>query len=169
MLFSLFRRSGSWLVLCLLVLGNLVSACQKTDIPEDNTDYVQRDEDLIKAYIKDNGLAGFQRQPSGLYVAITQPGTGALPTSGQNVSALYTGLTLDNRVFDSATNPNQPFSFPLGQGKVIQGWDLGFALLPVGSKAILLIPSGLAYGKMAVGPLPAHSVLRFDVEVLKVQ
>lgn len=166
--FSRFRLPAGLASLLLLLATILFSACQKEDV--DNTDYAARDETLITAYIQEKGLTGFQRQPSGLYVAITQPGTGDLPKTGQTVSAKYTGLTLDGRVFDSTTNRNDtPFPFPLGQGQVIAGWDLGFALLNKGSKAILLIPSDLAYGSQGIGPIAPHSVLRFDVEVTDIK
>ena len=160
--FSRFRQPTWLATFCFLLVTALLSACQK----EDTTDYADRDEALIAAYIKDNNLTGFQRQTSGLYVAITRPGTGANAQTGQSVSALYTGLTLDGKVFDSSSNNNNtPITFVLGQGQVITGWDKGFALLNQGSKAILLIPSKLAYGNQAVGPIAPNSVLRFDVEV----
>ncbi|WP_165768333.1 FKBP-type peptidyl-prolyl cis-trans isomerase [Hymenobacter amundsenii] len=161
-------RQPTWLAtLCFLMVTALLSACQK----EDTTDYTERDEALITAYIKDNNLTGFQRQPSGLYVAITQPGTGANAQTGQAVSALYTGQTFDGKVFDSSSNNNNtPISFVLGQGQVIAGWDQGFALLNKGSKAILLIPSELAYkGASPSSSIPAHAVLRFDVEVTNIK
>ena len=165
-LFLRFQPPAWLAAFFLLAVTVLFSACQKTD----NTDYAARDEQLITAYIKDKNLTGFVRQESGLYVAITEPGTGPNAQAGQAVSAKYTGTTLDGNVFDSTTNRNDtPLTFPLGRNKVIAGWDEGFALLNQGSKAILLIPSDLAYGGQAVGTIPAHSVLRFDVEVTGIQ
>ncbi|MFD2784832.1 FKBP-type peptidyl-prolyl cis-trans isomerase [Hymenobacter rubripertinctus] len=162
-----FRLPAS-LATLLLLLTVLFSACQKEDT--DTTDYPARDETIITAYIKDNNLPGFQQQPSGLYVAITQVGTGDVAKAGQTVSAKYTGLTLDGKVFDSTANRgNAPLDFILGRGQVITGWDQGFALLNKGSKAILLIPSELAYGAKGVGPIAPHSVLRFDVEVTDIK
>ncbi|MBX0292449.1 FKBP-type peptidyl-prolyl cis-trans isomerase [Hymenobacter sp. HSC-4F20] len=131
-------------------------------------DYAARDEATIQQYIADKKLTGFQRQPSGLYVAITQPGTGTAIQKGQRASALYTGTTLDGQVFDT-TKPASPFSFTVGTGQVIAGWDEGFTLLNKGSKAILLLPSNLAYGNRAISALPANSILRFDVEVTDVK
>ncbi|RSK32372.1 FKBP-type peptidyl-prolyl cis-trans isomerase [Hymenobacter metallilatus] len=170
MIRSLLRRSATWYGLCLLLIGSLLSACQKNDATLDTTDYSARDESLIKAYITDNNLTGFRRDTLGLYIAVTQPGNGVKINKGQKVSALYTGMTLDNRVFDSTgSRNNQPFTFSVGQGQVIAGWDLGFAKLTKGAKATLLIPSGLGYGPYAVGNIPANSVLRFDVEIKDVQ
>ncbi|RSK47307.1 FKBP-type peptidyl-prolyl cis-trans isomerase [Hymenobacter rigui] len=170
MMRTLFHRPAAWCVLCLLVLGSLLTACQKNDTALDTTDYSARDESLIKDYIKDNNLTGFQRDTLGLYIAVTQPGNGVKITKGQQVSALYTGMTLDNRVFDSTgSRNNQPFTFGIGLNQVIPGWDLGFAKLTKGAKATLLIPSGLGYGPYAVGSIPPNSVLRFDVEVTDVK
>ncbi|WP_245326169.1 FKBP-type peptidyl-prolyl cis-trans isomerase [Hymenobacter wooponensis] len=135
----------------------------------DTTDYSARDEEIIKAYIAANNLTA-QRQASGLYVVITEPGTQPLPVKGQMVYVLYTGTTLDGKVFDStASRGNTPFNFPIGMGKVIAGWDEGIALLGKGGKATLLIPSGLAYGPYAVGPIAPNSVLRFDVELTDIK
>ncbi|WP_139924608.1 FKBP-type peptidyl-prolyl cis-trans isomerase [Hymenobacter sp. DG01] len=135
----------------------------------DIIDIPARDEASIQAYIAANNLTGFQRQPSGLYVAITQAGTGDNAKKNQTVAARYTGTTLDGKVFDSNATAATPFSFTVGAGQVIAGWDEGFLLLNKGSKAILLIPSGLAYGSRAVSTIPANSVLRFDVEVADIK
>ncbi|MCA8832806.1 FKBP-type peptidyl-prolyl cis-trans isomerase [Hymenobacter pini] len=171
MVASLFRRPVAGLGLFLLTLGGVLTGCQKTDTPAlDTTDYTQKDEDLITAYIKDNNLTGFKKDTLGLYIAVTQPGNGVKINKRQSVSALYTGMLLDNRVFDSTgSRNNQPFTFTIGIGQVIAGWDLGFARLSKGAKATLLVPSRLGYGPYAVGPIPPNSVLRFDVEVKDVQ
>lgn len=171
MVASFFRRPVAGLGLCLLTLGGALTACQKTDNTTlDTTDYTQRDESLITSYIKDNGLTGFKKDTLGLYIAVTQPGNGVKINKNQKVSALYTGMLLDNRVFDSTSSRNnQPFTFSIGMGQVIPGWDLGFARLSKGAKATLLIPSRLGYGPYAAGPIPPNSVLRFDVEVTDVQ
>ncbi|UPL49565.1 FKBP-type peptidyl-prolyl cis-trans isomerase [Hymenobacter sublimis] len=164
---AFFRTHLPRLPLLLSLFALLLTACQKEE--EDTTDYAARDETSIQAYIADNKLTGFQRQPSGLYVAITQPGTGATAKADQTVSAKYKGTTLDGNVFDSNMSTLGSFSFVLGKGQVIAGWDQGFALLNKGSKAILLIPSDLAYAGRAMGTIPAHSILRFDVEVTDIK
>ena len=100
---------------------------------------------------------------------MTRPGSGPRPQTGQTVSVLYTGMLLNGSVFDSsAKNGGQPISFPLGTGQVIPGWDQGLAALTVGTKAVLLIPSALAYGPRGAGAaIPPNSILRFDVELLE--
>ena len=168
-LHPLLRSAGRRLALLLPVLL-LLASCQSNEPAPDNTDYAVRDEKLITDYIKANNLTGFEKRASGLYVAVTQPGTGAPAMAGQQLAVLYTGLTFDGRIFDSTANRNNdPLIFTVGRGQVIAGWDEGFVGLRPGSKATLLIPSGLAYGAQAVGPLPAHAVLRFDVELLRAQ
>ncbi|RSK32368.1 FKBP-type peptidyl-prolyl cis-trans isomerase [Hymenobacter metallilatus] len=124
----------------------------------------------IQAYLKLNKLKGI-KTPSGLYYAITKVGPGPKPKTGQTVAVLYTGMLLSGKVFDaSARNGNKPIEFPLGQGRVIPGWDQGIALLPKGSKAVLLIPSALAYGPQGAGAdIPANSILRFNVELVGVK
>ncbi|RSK47303.1 FKBP-type peptidyl-prolyl cis-trans isomerase [Hymenobacter rigui] len=124
----------------------------------------------ILAYLKLNKLKGI-KTPSGLYYVITKAGTGPKPKTGQTVGVLYTGMLLNGKVFDaSSRHGNTPIEFPLGQGRVIPGWDQGIALLPKGSKAVLLIPSALGYGPQGAGAdIPANSILRFNVELVSVK
>jgi FKBP-type peptidyl-prolyl cis-trans isomerase/DnaJ domain len=107
---------------------------------------------------------------SGLQYIELQPGTGATPTTGQTVVANYTGWLADTgALFDSSLSRPEPFSFPLGQGAVIEGWDEGFATMQVGSKRRLIIPAGLAYGAEGREGIPPNSTLIFDVELLEVR
>ena len=112
--------------------------------------------------------------PSGLKYEILTEGTGATPTAGQKVSVHYTGWLDDNgqqgKEFDSSFKRNQPFSFTLGAGQVIKGWDEGVASMKVGEKRRLTIPSSLGYGaRGAGGAIPPFATLIFDVELLGVQ
>jgi len=106
---------------------------------------------------------------SGLEVTITTKGCGVQAQKGDGVKVHYTGKLLNDTVFDSSVKRNQPFEFKLGKGQVIKGWDEGIALLHVGDKAILRIPAALGYGSRAMGPIPANSVLIFEVELLEVK
>lgn len=111
--------------------------------------------------------SGMTSTPSGLQFKELQPGTGASPQSGQNVTVHYTGWLTDGTKFDSSVDRGQPFEFRLGAGQVIQGWDEGVASMKIGGKRRLVIPANLAYGPRAVGGvIPANSVLVFDVELL---
>lgn len=94
---------------------------------------------------------------------------GAPVTAGANVSVHYTGYLLDGTVFDSSISRGEPISFPIGQGRVIKGWDEGIAYLKVGEKARLIIPAELGYGSRATGPIPANATLIFDVELMDVK
>jgi FKBP-type peptidyl-prolyl cis-trans isomerase len=114
------------------------------------------------------------RTASGLEYEITEPGTGASPKAGNMVTVHYTGW-LDNngqlgKKFDSSLDRNQPFSFRIGMGQVIQGWDEGVMSMKIGEKRRLFIPSNLGYGaRGAGGVIPAHANLIFDVELISVQ
>jgi peptidylprolyl isomerase len=103
---------------------------------------------------------------SGLKYVITSRGSGPAAKVGQVVIVHYVGTFLDGKLLDSSRQRGQPFAFTLGLGRVIRGWDEGFALLRVGDKATFLIPPDLAYGGQPRGPIPANSTLRFDVELL---
>lgn len=126
------------------------------------------DDATLQEYMKKNNLTNAKKDPSGVYIITTQPGAGANAKAGQVVTVQYRGLLLDGKEFDSsAKHPGQPaFSFPLGRGQVIPGWDAALAQLNKGSKATILIPSSLAYGKQGSPPaIPANSPLRFDIEL----
>ena len=112
-----------------------------------------------------------KKTASGLYYVIDQEGTGALAQPGQTVVAHYTGTLFDDgKKFDSSVDRGQPFEFPIGQHRVIAGWDEGFALLKVGAKGKLIIPSNLAYGATgAGGVIPPNADLVFEVEMLGVK
>jgi len=127
-----------------------------------------RDVATIQTYLKKNKLLA-KRTAGGTYYYLTRPGKGLPPKKGQTVRVLYRGTILaTGKEFDaSIRHGNQPFAFALGTGQVIPGWDQGIALLNKGSKAVLLIPSPLAYGPRAVGAeIPANAILRFEVELI---
>ena len=100
-------------------------------------------------------------------------GTGAEAVAGKKVTVNYTGTLTNGTAFDSNTDPKfghvTPFTFNLGAGEVIQGWDQGVAGMKVGGKRKLTIPASLGYGAQSVGSIPANSTLIFEVELLKVE
>lgn len=98
-------------------------------------------------------------------------GTGTAAETGDTVTVNYIGALTDGTVFDaSANHGTDGFTFNLGAGQVIKGWDLGIVGMKEGGKRTLVIPAPLAYGDQAVGPvIPANSALIFQVELLKVQ
>ncbi len=105
--------------------------------------------------------------PTSLQIEDLTTGTGATAATGDTVSVLYTGTFLDGRVFDSsAAHGNVPFTFRLGAGQVIAGWDQGLVGMKVGGKRRLTIPSSLAYGPSGNGPIPPNTPIKFDVDLV---
>jgi FKBP-type peptidyl-prolyl cis-trans isomerase FkpA len=113
---------------------------------------------------------------SGLQYEDTVPGTGDEATPGRRVKVHYTGWLHDpaadnqrGRKFDSSKDRGDPFSFGLGQGQVIRGWDEGVAGMKVGGTRVLTIPAELGYGaRGAGGVIPPNATLVFEVELLAV-
>ncbi len=103
---------------------------------------------------------------SGLTYVLTELGTGDAVDSNDVVTVHYTGFLTDSTKFDSSKDRNKPFTFKVGSGQVIEGWDEGLSYLRVGDKATLTIPSELGYGERAQAAIPANSTLIFDIEVI---
>jgi len=108
---------------------------------------------------------------TGLQMIDTKVGTGASPRQNQTAIVHYTGWLYVNGVkgkkFDSSVDRNEPFEFPVGQGRVIAGWDQGVATMKVGGKRTLIVPPQLGYGaRGAGGAIPPNATLIFDVELL---
>lgn len=119
-----------------------------------------RSEKLNKTYTTDSGLQ---------YV-YTELGEGTRAKSGDKVSVHYIGKLIDGKEFDNSYKRGTPFSFTIGEGKVIKGWDEGIVLLNVGDKATFTIPTALGYGPMEVpGLIPANSTLIFEVELISAE
>ena len=111
--------------------------------------------------------------PSGLQYDDTVLGTGDLAQAGNNVSVHYTGWLWQDGAkgakFDSSRDRNDPFSFDLGRGSVIRGWDEGVQGMRVGGTRMLVIPPALGYGaRGAGGVIPPNATLMFEVELLDV-
>jgi len=116
-------------------------------------------------------LAAAAKTRSGLGILDIREGTGPAPTAGQTARVHYTGWLLEDgkrgRKFDSSVDRGQPFEFPLGQGRVIRGWDEGVATMKVGGQRTLVIPPELGYGARGAGNvIPPGATLVFDVELL---
>ena len=108
--------------------------------------------------------------PTDLVVTDLVVGSGPEATTGSTVSVNYVGALPDGTVFDASANHGGAFTFPLGAGQVIRGWDEGVKGMKVGGKRRLVIPPGLAYGDQAVGGvIPANATLVFEVELVSVQ
>jgi FKBP-type peptidyl-prolyl cis-trans isomerase len=110
------------------------------------------------------------RKLSGIQVEDVREGTGREAKRGDTVSVNYLGTLANNgKKFDSSYDRNEPFTFKLGSGQVIEGWEQGIVGMKVGGKRILVIPPDKAYGDQEVGGvIPANSTLKFEVELMDV-
>lgn len=114
--------------------------------------------------------AEYTTTESGLKYYDFEEGNGAAPETGQVATVHYTGWLEDGTMFDSSLLRGEPFSFPVGAGQVIPGWDEGVASMKVGGKRQLVIPADLAYGESgAGGVIPPNATLIFEVELLGVE
>jgi len=112
----------------------------------------------------------FTTTDSGLKYYDIKTGTGDSPAAGQIVVVHYTGWLEDGTEFDSSVDSGQPFSFQLGAGDVIPGWDEGVATMKVGGKRQLIVPASLAYGEAGAGNvIPPNATLIFEVELIEIQ
>jgi FKBP-type peptidyl-prolyl cis-trans isomerase len=108
--------------------------------------------------------------PSGLKYVDQVVGAGAQPQAGRTAVVHYTGWLMDGKKFDSSKDRGQPFTFTVGRGEVIKGWDEGVATMKVGGKRTLIVPPDLGYGaRGAGGVIPPNATLKFEVELLDVK
>lgn len=110
-----------------------------------------------------------ERTPSGLQYIDIAVGSGASPQTGNAVTVHYTGFLMDSTKFDSSVDRGEPFTFMIGVGQVIKGWDEGVASMKTGGKRKLIVPASLAYGSRGIPPvIPPDAELVFDVELISV-
>jgi FKBP-type peptidyl-prolyl cis-trans isomerase len=142
-------------------------AKKKADAAKMETNKKQ-ETDLMNKYLAENKITA-KPTASGLVYVEKMKGSGAQASAGKKVKVHYTGTLLNGTKFDSSRDRKEPFEFTLGQGQVIKGWDEGIAMMKVGGKATLIIPSKIAYGERDMGQIPPFSTLVFDVELLDVK
>ncbi|WP_411822744.1 FKBP-type peptidyl-prolyl cis-trans isomerase [Leptospira sp. 'Mane'] len=126
---------------------------------------------MIKRFIPFLALASITSlfAADDLLIQDTKLGLGKEAIRGTTVTVHYTGKLTNGKVFDSSVDRGEPFSFDLGSGQVIQGWEKGILGMKEGGKRKLTIPPKFGYGGRAVGPIPANSTLIFDVELIRVK
>lgn len=131
------------------------------------------DDHLIVDYLKANGYDDVYRTESGLYYIEIQEGTGPAPAPGQIVTVNYTGQFTNGETFDSNTDPKfnhvEPFQFGIDKNHVVDGMNEGLKMMKKGGKAVIVIPSKLAYGNRGVNDIPPNAILIFELELLDVQ
>jgi peptidylprolyl isomerase len=124
--------------------------------------------DVTFAAALDIDLGRMTRSSSGLYYEDIVVGAGEQATVGAEVDVLYNGWLPNGTLFDARTTPTNPFTFVLGIGQVIAGWDEGVSGMHEGGVRVLVVPPQLGYGYASNGPIPGNSVLVFRVELLAV-
>lgn len=161
-------RSVEKILICFLLLAAMmILACSQKETTSPD---IKKGGDVQM----DKGAAGQSDKmvttPSGLQYEDIVPGSGASPSAGKKVIVHYTGWLTDGKKFDSSVDRNQPFSFQIGAGEVIKGWDEGVMSMKIGGKRKLIIPASLGYGAAgAGGVIPANATLVFEVILLDIR
>ena len=147
----------------------IISSCTEEESSVTRTKQEQLELDLarIQGYINENNLSGFSSTDNGLYYKIVEAGNAKFPANGDTLSVEYIGELLDGSEFDRS-NTDQPFEFILGQGQVIEGWEIGLTKIDEGGSGILIIPSGLGYGSAITSSIPENSVLIFRIDLIDI-
>ncbi len=149
----------------IILASTLLVACNKED--DMHKTKVNESNEKLAAYIAENNIT-VSPTKSGLYFIETKRGNGIKPTRRVKVKVHYEGWLLDGTKFDSSIDRGIPFTFTLGAGQVIEGWDEGVALMEEGGEAILILPQDLGYGNRATGNIPAYSPLVFQVKLIEI-
>jgi FKBP-type peptidyl-prolyl cis-trans isomerase len=172
---NLTERGNQMKSACLIILASsiLLAGCGKKEAPPPQS-ATQAD---VKAPAPDqpetsSGIPLVNGDtittPSGLKYIDVVVGQGVAPAAGQAIKAHYTGWLTNGSKFDSSRDRGEPIEFPIGQGRVIKGWDEGLSSMKAGGRRMLIIPPDLAYGERGTpgGPIPPGATLVFDVELV---
>lgn len=139
--------------------------------PEHSTNALVSSHTPTKGHSMTTSELTFTETPSGLQYADTVEGTGETAKAGHQAEVHYTGTLYPNgKKFDSSLDRGDTFTFALGRGQVIAGWDEGVAGMKVGGKRTLIIPAELGYGSRGAGAsIPPNATLQFEVELISVR
>jgi FKBP-type peptidyl-prolyl cis-trans isomerase len=121
---------------------------------------------LTSALLESVGTSGTMEK---LIIDDVTVGTGSEVQAGDTVAVHYVGTLQNGQEFDNSKKRGEPFTFTVGAGQVIQGWDQGLLGMKVGGTRILVIPSDLAYGDRGVGPIPGGATLVFSIDLIEIQ
>ena len=153
--------------LLLLILTVVMLACSTKGNAQNNT---EKDSEVIEKETKENNKEDkLIVMDNGLKYTVDVVGDGLEAKKGDKVLVHYTGWLMDGTKFDSSKDRNQPFTFQLGAGRVIKGWEVGVEGMKIGETRTLIIPSDLGYGSRgAGGVIPPNATLKFEVELLEI-
>ena len=151
-------RFFRWLMFALVLSSPVLLHAQREKLPPGDLETVEKTWPTAK------------RTSTGLRTLVLVPGSGESPVSGNVVSVTYTGKLLNGTIFDEATDPAKPFTFRVGRGNVIEGWEEGLQLMKIGEKRLLIVPFELGYGTKGQLPkIPKRATLIFEVQLLKIE
>ncbi len=162
-----YIRSGSDIRVTILVVKLESQEERAASIAAEKEARLKQEIAVIEDYLSVNKLVA-RRTPAGVFYIVQAPGEGELVKVGNSVSVNYTGKLLNGHIFDSSVGSG-PYTFRVGAGEVIKGWDEGIPMFRDGGRGIIIIPSSLAYGTRAQPGIPANSILIFEVEIMGVQ
>ncbi len=149
--------------IALFFIGFLLFASCKEDGEKVNAATKAEQEQILQDYFTQNNIVT-QKTESGLHYVVTEQGTPI--QNGENIAVHYEGKLLSGLKFDSSFDRGRPYTFSVGAGQVIRGWDEGVPLIGKGGKGTLYLPSHLGYGAQGAGrDIPPYSILVFRVEV----
>ena len=157
-----------FLIFFLVFLSTFSCVDENVVVTRTKQEQLELDLTRIQGYINENNLTGFSSTEKGLYYKIMEAGNTTFPANGDTLSVEYIGELLDGSEFDRS-NTNQPFEFILGQGQVIEGWEIGLSKIDEGGSGILIIPSGLGYASANTSSIPENSVLIFRIDLIDIR
>jgi len=138
----------------------------QSEINKQNQTYIDKDSVAMNDFIAK--IPDIKKTASGIYYKTLKAGSGKKPVKGQKVQVKYKGTLLDGTVFDESKEGQPDFTFNLGLGQVIPGWDEMVSLMQEGEEVQAIIPWKLAYGERGMGPIPQYSTLVFNIQLIKV-
>ncbi|MFH1497374.1 MAG: FKBP-type peptidyl-prolyl cis-trans isomerase [Verrucomicrobiota bacterium] len=146
--------------------GEPINAAMRIALADQARPWPERDQMIIA-----QRWPGAAETEDGLRYVVTRPGTGeATPKRGQLATVHYAGTFIDGTKFDASADHGAPFTFVVGESKVIPGWDLAVMDMKAGEKRTLIIPYWLAYGPKGIrGKIPPQATLVFEIELLEFQ